>query len=133
MVCVYCGGSTRVVNSRHQQKNNQVWRRRHCEACGAVFSTEEAPRLGLAWRVWTGTRLRAFSRAKLFMSLPNSCGHRKTALDDAEGLTETVIAKLKPLVKDGVVNNRDIVRVAQVALNRFDKAASIYYEARQKG
>lgn len=129
MVCIYCEGNTEVVNSRPQRKNNQVWRRRHCKTCGAIFSTEESIQHELAWQVRHGSRSQPFSRDKLFLSLYKSCEHRKTALGDAKGLTETVMRKLSPLITDGSVSSRDIVQVAQVALNRFDKAASIRYQA----
>lgn len=134
MVCVYCGGDTRVVNSRHQARGNRVWRRRKCLACKALFSTEEAARLEAAWRVAIAGsgRLQPFSRDKLFLSVYDSCQHRKTALGDAEGLTATIIRKLAAHVKDGTIEKSDITGVAQVALNRFDKAASVYYGARHK-
>lgn len=130
MVCIYCGGYTRVINSRHQSRSNGVWRRRRCLACKAVFSTEEAARLEAAWQVWDSGRLKPFSRDELFLSVYDSCQHRKTALGDAEGLTETVINKLAAHVKGGTLEKTDITGVVQVALNRFDKAASVYYEAR---
>ena len=133
MVCVYCDGPTEVTNSRPQKKNNQVWRRRHCLTCGAVFSTQEMAQYELVWRVRSDKRLQPFSRLKLFMSLYKSCEHRKTALSDAQGLTETVIRKLSALVQDGTVSNLDIAGVALVALNRFDKAAGVYYNAHHSG
>lgn len=133
MVCVYCGGDTRVVNSRMKKRENQVWRRRRCGSCHAVFSTEEAPRLAQAWRVRSTGHLEPFSRDKLFLSLYRSCEHRRTALGDAKGLTETVISRLAAYVRDGTVRNSDITGVTQVALNRFDKAASVHYAARHKG
>lgn len=129
MVCVYCGGQTEVVNSRPQQKNNAVWRRRHCKQCGAVFSTQESVQYGQTWRVQTGKRFQPFSRTKLFMSLYKSCEHRKTAVEDAQGLTDTVIAKLPALMRDGIITNKDITGVVQVALHRFDAAASSHYQA----
>ena len=133
MVCVYCGGDTGVVNSRSQRKKNQVWRRRRCLSCGATFSTEESAQHELAWLVRTGSHSRPFSRDKLFLSLYKSCEHRKTALEDAKGLTDTIIGKLPAQVANGVVASRDIAQVAQVALNRFDKAASVHYQAFHQG
>lgn len=121
-----------MVNSRPQRRNNHVWRRRLCISCGAVFSTEEGAQLGLAWQVRSGRRLRPFSRDKLLLSLYRSCEHRQTALEDAQGLSETIIRKLQPHMADGVIESRDIIQVAQVALNRFDKAASVYYGARHR-
>lgn len=129
MVCVHCGGKTKVVNSRPQQKSNQVWRRRHCIKCGAVFSTVESVQHELAWLVRHGKRLEPFSRDKLLLSLYKSCEHRQTALNDARGLTETTINKLRGRVTNGSLESSDIALVAQVALNRFDKAASTHYRA----
>jgi transcriptional repressor NrdR len=134
MVCVYCGGNTRVTNSRHQKKNNQVWRRRRCERCGALFSTQETAVYGQSWRVRRQDgRLEAFSELKLLLSLYKSCEHRKTALSDAEGLTETILSKLPALMRHGVVGSQDIAQTALIALNRFDKAASTHYQAFHKG
>ncbi|HEX5744167.1 MAG TPA: hypothetical protein VFX84_01825 [Candidatus Saccharimonadales bacterium] len=132
MVCVYCGGRAEVINSRPNRKDNRVWRRRHCVACGAVFSTRETVEYDLSWRVRKRGRLRPFSRDKLFMSLYDSCKHRETALSDAEGLTDTVIIKLRAFTGNGVADSRDIVQVALVALNRFDKAAGVHYGAHHK-
>ncbi len=67
------------------------------------------------------------------MSLYKSCEHRKTALSDAQGLTDTVINKLPSLMRNGVISNQNIAGVAQVALNRFDTAASSHYQAFHKG
>lgn len=129
MVCTYCGGKTRVVNSRHQKKSNQVWRRRQCVICQATFTSEEAAQYGSVWTIRSESSLQPFSRDKLFLSLYKSCGHRKNALDDAKGLTDTIISKLPTYLVDGTLASHDIVRVAQVALNRFDKAASAHYQA----
>lgn len=135
MVCVYCGGQTEVVNSRLKRKDNQVWRRRHCVGCGATFSTQESVQYELVWLVQRGhgSRPEPFSRDKLFMSLYKSCEHRETALQDAQALTDTVIGKLSAHVTNGTLTSRDIAQVAQVALNRFDKAASVYYQSFHKG
>jgi transcriptional repressor NrdR len=123
-----------VVNSRPQRRSNQVWRRRQCQECGATFTTEERPQYGLVWQVrGPASALRPFSRPKLFLSLYKSCEHRGSALSDAESLTETVIARLSPLVQDGTLDRRDIRRVIMVALNRFDKTASVHYQAFHKG
>jgi transcriptional regulator NrdR family protein len=70
-----------------------------------------------------------FSSNKLRMSLYRSCQHRQTALSDVAALTETIIQKLQPKFKDGRINNKTITQVSQVALNRFDRAASVHYEA----
>jgi transcriptional repressor NrdR len=131
MVCIYCGDETHVINSRHQRRGNQVWRRRKCRSCDAVFTTEEYVDYERSWRVADKEGyLKPFSRDKLFLSLYEACGHRKTALTDAEGLSSTVISKLPGLMSEAIVGSKAIAQVAQVVLNRFDKSASVYYEAR---
>ncbi|HET7060465.1 MAG TPA: hypothetical protein VFH99_04115 [Candidatus Saccharimonadales bacterium] len=132
MVCVQCGGQTRVINSRHQRRANQVWRRRQCRnpQCGAVFTSEETAAYNAAWAVQGPSgKLAPFSRDKLLLSLYKSLEHRSTAVADAGGLADTVIKRLSGAVTDGVIESQAIVHAAQVALNRFDKAASTHYSA----
>ena len=128
MVCIHCGGNTRVTNSRAQKRQNQVWRRRQCEQCGTVFTTEEAVDYSGSIVVTSKNgHLQPFSRDKLFLSIYRSCQHRPTALNDAAGLTDTVIRKLRP--NQGAVDRQAIINTVQVALNRFDKVASTHYAA----
>ena len=130
MVCIHCGEKTHVINSRAQKRHNQIWRRRQCFACGAVFTTSEAAKYEAAWTVHRpGGHLEPFSRDKLLLSLYASCKHRKTALNDASALVDTVIKKLSDQVRAGRVDAQAIAQTAQVALNRFDKAASVHYQA----
>ena len=133
MVCVQCGGQTQVINSRHQKRANQVWRRRRCRECGAVFTSEESAAYGASWAVQSPSgALTPFSRDKLLLSLHRSLQHRKTALEDASGLADTVIKKLSGAVTDGVIESRAVVHAVQVALSRFDQAASTHYAAFHK-
>jgi len=130
MVCIHCGSKTRVINSRSQKRLNQIWRRRQCTVCKSVFTSEESAHHGAAWAVRDRSgHIRPFSRDKLFLSLYESCRHRPSALADATGLTATVIAKLLPLVNDSLLESRVIAHAALVALNRFDGAASVQYQA----
>ncbi len=130
MVCTYCGGKTQVVNSRHQVKSNQVWRRRQCLACKALFTSEEKVEFGLAWVVCKHGSFEPFSRDKLLLSLYKCCEHRKNPLSDAQGLTETIMNKLPGLRVDDTPRtllHSDIARISLVALNRFDTVAGIRY------
>lgn len=71
----------------------------------------------------------AFMPDKLVLSLNRSLQHLPTALSDAVSLADTIISKLGSKQVDGMIDRRDIVHVAQVALNRFDAAASMHYSA----
>jgi transcriptional repressor NrdR len=129
MLCIYCQNDTRVVNSRPQKRLNRVWRRRTCVTCGTTFTSTEAVDLGGSITVRDMKQLEPFQRDKLLMSVYDSLKHRKTALSDATGLTDTVISKLYPLMKDAVVDKSSISQTTWGVLKRFDKAAATYYAA----
>jgi transcriptional repressor NrdR len=130
MVCIYCGEKTEIINSRPQHRSNNVWRRRQCNSCKSIFTTAESVDYATAWTVRSlSGRYEPFSRDKLFISIFESCKHRKRPLNDATDLTQTVIKKLLSEVKDGSMRAPDISRVTQVVLNRFDQAASVYYQS----
>lgn len=134
MVCVYCGSETHVNNSRHQKRVNQVWRRRICKNCGATFTTHETADLASALRVKNrGGKLSPLSRDKLLLSLYKSLGHRRTALSDASGLCDTILAKVAKTAQNGVIEATSIIQTATVTLNRFDTAASTHYQAFHRG
>lgn len=129
MVCIYCGSETRVTNSRHQKRRNHVWRRRTCMSCGTTFTSIEAVDLSGSIAVKSQKQLEAFQRDKLFMSIYDSLKHRKNALNDATGLTDTVISDLHPYMKDASLEKETIIITTLRCLRRFDKAASTYYKA----
>lgn len=130
MVCVHCGHNTAVTNSRHLKRSNQIWRRRQCLTCKSIVSTTEQALYSKIWVVrGLSGALKPFSRDKLLLSIYASCQHRKNAIADASALTDTVISKLPSLAEKGVLQPQNIAQVVQVALNRFDGAASTHYQA----
>lgn len=133
MVCIYCGSSTQVKNSRLQRRANQVWRRRQCIACKAIFTTQEAAELTTSLVVQYAThQLQPFSRDKLFASIYESCKHRTEAADDAAALTKTITAALLKLQQEGNVLRDAIVRTTLETLQRFDPTAAAVYGAYHK-
>ncbi|MCL4357797.1 hypothetical protein M1512_02805 [Patescibacteria group bacterium] len=130
MVCIYCGGNTRVINSRPQPRNNQVWRRRFCPVCQAIFTTYEQADLVHNWTVKAASgKPSGFMEEKLFLSIYESLKHRPSAIVDAINLTKTVIQKINRSAKHGVIDANLISKITLVCLNRFDKVASTHYQA----
>jgi transcriptional regulator NrdR family protein len=130
MVCLYCSSPTQVKNSRLQKRANQVWRRRQCIACGSNFTTHEIAEYGSTIMVKRSPReLNPFSRDLLFVSIFESCKHRKTALADASALTLTIIGELVKIVEDGSLERDTVVAIATTVLERFDAAAGTMYAA----
>jgi len=129
MVCIYCGSETKVANSRLQKKANQVWRRRACTSCGAVFTTLEAVEASQALQVRRGKRSESFSRDTLLLSIYDSLKHRKTAITDATALTGTILSNLYPLIHEATLERDDMVDIAAKTLRRFDPIAATHYQA----
>jgi transcriptional repressor NrdR len=129
MNCIYCGGDTQVVNSRHQKRLNQVWRRRKCVVCNAIFTTNERPDLEQALSIRRNNALESFSREVLLMSVYDSLKHRKTAVADAVGLTTTIISQLSPFIADATLERDVLATVAAEVLHRFDPTAATIYRA----
>lgn len=73
--------------------------------------------------------LAPFVRDKLLLSIYESLKHRKAALADATGLTDTIISTLQPLMKEAVVFKSDIATASLKALHNFDKVAATHYKA----
>lgn len=129
MVCEYCGSETKVINSRLKKRHNKVWRRRACTACNAVFTTTETSELGSSWIFVSNGNREPFSRERLLISLYESLKHRKNAAADSIELTETVIARLRTLVRQGEIDTLSVKEAAYVCLTRFDKTAGTLYMA----
>ena len=130
MVCIYCGKVTSVANSRHKIKTNEVWRRRACQSCQAIFSTLESVNLERSVSVKDiRGNLEPFERDKLYISIVSANGHRKDASRAATALTATVISQLLPKINQALISKKQIVTVTSKVLSRFDKSASVTYAA----
>lgn len=130
MKCVYCKSETKVVNSRTQKRLNQVWRRRQCLACGAVFTTEEAfdPSGSLVFDDQR-TKPVPFNRDKLFVSLLSALSHRSDALEASSALTATILARCTENTSDGRILRSNLIAITYTALTHFDKTAATIYRA----
>lgn len=133
MVCIYCQSPTQVTNSRHQKRNNSVWRRRTCTQCALVFTTLEQAELrsGIVIRSLEG--LRPLERDTLLLTVYESCKHRQKALEEASHLTNTIIGDiLKQVDSDGTIEQEKLHIIVRQVLERFDPAAATIYTAYNK-
>src|SRR5665213_2899375 len=112
MVCLYCQGKTKVNNSRSSKKTLQIWRRRQCKSCGAIFTSLERPDFfgSLIVERLSG-QYEPFSADKLFISIYESCKHRADPLSDARALTNTITANLLKTARKGVLSRSDITSI----------------------
>ena len=129
MVCVYCGHETMVTNSRRQKRNNQVWRRRKCAVCKAVFTTHEAVDLPSALLVQSGTSTKPFLPDLLFTEVLLALQDRTNCYVDAREVTNTVIKQLLKLPESPLFTPQQISQAASKVLGRLDKRAQLRFVA----
>jgi|JI10StandDraft_1071094.scaffolds.fasta_scaffold493478_2 transcriptional regulator NrdR family protein len=130
MVCIYCGGKTRVTNSRSQKRLNQTWRRRECLRCRAVVTTLEACDYSASIVVKDARGQQTpFERDRLFASVYASLGHRDTATSDATFITSTIIGRLLGTGLSGSIDTATIGAQALEILRAFDVTAGMHYAA----
>lgn len=129
MNCPYCDAKTQVTNSRSHNNSSGVWRRRACVKCRAIWTTHETIDLSTSHRVRTFKNdIRPISRDKLFVSIKDSCAHRKTALADASALTDTVLSQILAL-KQPIIEVSHLATTTHQTLSRFDPIAAAVYGA----
>lgn len=129
MVCIYCGGETKVTNSRLQKRNNQVWRRRQCLTCQSVFTTHEQIELQSALSVTRNGRNEPFEPGLLLNELVVALSHRKDVYTASEELLGVIVRKLLTLPQKPLFKPSDISKVTADVLKHFDRRAYLRYLA----
>ncbi len=123
MVCTYCGGETEVINSRHQKRNNNVWRRRRCANCLSVFTTHEAADLSNLLKVRGKTGLEPFVSDKLYAEVLLALQDRKNCYTEARELVSTITQKLLKQAESPIVSTKQISRATEQVLKSFNRRA----------
>ena len=131
MVCTYCKGKTEITNSRHLARSNATWRRRHCLKCGAIITSIEEPDYGRTYMIYDAKKdkLSPFDRDRLFVSIYDSLRHRRTAVQDANAITATIMSKLARISSESQIDKARLLATAYDCLKHFDKAAAVHYQA----
>jgi transcriptional repressor NrdR len=125
--CLYCNSDTSVINSRLQKRANQVWRRRQCKACKAVFTTLEAVELPLALFVDSRGRSEPFLPDKLYTEILLALQDHKDAYIAAREVSNTVIMQLLKLPEKPFFPRTAVSAATAKVLRRFDGRAYLRY------
>lgn len=133
MVCIYCRNNTQVVNSRLRKKDNDVWRRRKCTVCGALFSSTENIDLFNALKVnKKNNDLEDFSKEKILISIYRSIDHLPNPQSLAGHLTKTALQQIlykDQLSTNPIIDSTTIERCIFSVLQKFDSAGAIKYRS----
>jgi transcriptional repressor NrdR len=133
MFCINCfHTNTSVANSRPNKKQPQVWRRRKCPKCGAVFTTYERPSLADNTPISRpdGTT-DTFNLGKLLISISKAFTHSPIDAEyNALWLAQTVEDTLSTQRK--VITPEDIEATTHQVLKQFDELAAVQYAAQHQ-
>ena len=129
MVCAYCSNETQVTNSRHQKRNNNVWRRRQCQVCQSVFTTIEAIDYSSVFRITVQGDFKPFLTDLLYTEVLLALSDRKNAYMDAREITNAIIKTLSKMPASPLFKPSDISKVTASVLQKFDKRAWHRYAA----
>lgn len=129
MVCIYCGNDTKVTNSRLQKRSNQVWRRRQCTVCKAVFTTHESVELAQTLSVDSNNAISPFLSDRLYSDVLAALKDHRDSYTAAREITTTIIQKLLRNAENASFSPYSISSATAEVLKRFDRQAWLRYVA----
>lgn len=130
MFCINCfHKNTSVANSRPNKKQPQVWRRRKCPNCSAVFTTYERPSLAENKPIERSDgSVDTFNLGKLILSIAKAFTHAPAEAEyNALWLAQTVEDTLS--TEHQTITSGDIEATTHQTLKQFDELAAMQYAA----
>lgn len=131
MKCPFCNfGDTKVIDSRAQDDNSVIRRRRMCEQCGKRFTTyERMDLIPITVIKRDGTR-EIFDKVKLQNGIMKSCNKRPVTADQITKLVEdienTLIGSGEREVDSSTLGNMVIERLKDLDEVAYVRFASVY-------
>lgn len=131
MKCPFCNfADTKVIDSRAQDDNSVIRRRRMCEQCGKRFTTyERMDLIPITVIKRDGTR-EIFDKVKLQNGIMKSCNKRPVTADQITKLVEdienTLIGSGEREVDSATLGNMVIDRLKELDEVAYVRFASVY-------
>lgn len=138
MRCPFClAEETRVIETRANDDQGTIRRRRECQECRRRFTTYERHEEPPLYVIKKDGRRELFDREKLLTGITKACEKRPVSREDIEQVVYDIERNLRDVLKDEVESSRlgDLVMrrlrdLDEVAYVRF---ASVYKEFRDLG
>ncbi|BAD41746.1 transcriptional regulator NrdR [Symbiobacterium thermophilum] len=132
MKCPFCGGESRVLESRPASDEEAVRRRRECLACGRRFTTMERVEVPPLIVVKKDGRREPFNRDKLLTGVLKACEKRPVPMEVIEKLADDIERDLRSSldreVPSVVIGERVMEALRQVDGVAYVRFASVYRE-----
>lgn len=132
MKCPFCGGESRVIESRPAADEEAVRRRRECLACGRRFTTMERVEVPPLIVVKKDGRRERFNRDKLLTGVLKACEKRRVPLEVIEKLADDIERDLRSSldqeVPSVVIGERVMEKLRHIDGVAYVRFASVYRE-----
>jgi len=127
MKCPFCGfADTQVKDSRPNEDNTMIRRRRECPKCHARFTTAETVQLRELVVIKKNGDRRPFDRDKLLRSIVLALRKRDVTLEQVDQLVNNIVRNLEQS-GESEIQSAEIGRHVMQALLTLDKVAYIRY------
>ena len=125
--CPFCNHSdTKVIDSRSQEDNSSIRRRRLCENCGKRFTTyERIDTIPITVVKRDGTR-EIFDKQKLLGGIMKSCNKRPVTMEQMEGIVDEVETVIMNSMEKEVSSNQ-IGNLVMDKLKNIDEVAYVRF------
>lgn len=127
MKCPFCNyEDTKVIDSRSQDDNTAIRRRRLCESCGKRFTTyERIDTIPMAVIKSNRTR-ETFDRSKLLNGIMKSCNKRTVTVKQMEAIVDD-IENVVMSSSDKEIESKEIGNMVMDRLKDIDEVAYVRF------
>ena len=131
MKCPFCNNDdTKVIDSRSQDENSAIRRRRLCEKCGKRFTTyERIDTIPMTVIKNNGTR-ETFDKNKLISGIMKSCNKRpitaKQISDIADDIENAVMSSMDKEIESKEIGSMVMDRLKKIDEVAYVRFASVY-------
>ncbi len=127
MRCPFCSSSnTQVLETRYQEDDNSIKRKRRCEECNSRFVTFEIVQLSFPLVIKKDGRREAYQRKKLEKSMVIALRKRPISLQTLEQAIRN-IEKVLLIIPQKEINSQYIGTLMLEELKTIDKVAYIRF------
>ena len=131
MKCPFCNNEdTKVIDSRSQDDNTTIRRRRYCEKCGKRFTTyERIDTIPMTVIKSNGTR-ETFDKNKLISGIMKSCNKRPITANQikeiADDVENAVMSSMDKGIESKSIGNMVMDRLKDIDEVAYVRFASVY-------
>lgn len=124
MKCPYCGApDTRVVDSRADDENNTIKRRRVCPKCSKKFTTYEYVERPTIYVIKKDGRREPFDPDKIMKGLVKACEKRPVSIETLEAIT----SEIKERIESSMEREVESSQIGEYVMDYLKRTDDIAY------